>query len=212
MSCIGTATNNEAELKALDKGLELSLERGVTKILIEGDSRVVINGVMKYHFNNWRLDQWLPAIWDKVSIDTAAFFGVECLCSKQEGLAEAPEEQINRLFNKANDKEKETVVQILGTDFWRNGHVHDGVLLEAFLTRFIKPVPEFGVMVGYFDLNAEGVKTKMKAAWSLYKTRVGKAYSLEKFEAFMRENSEIMTDEMVARLVELGNGMAYLYY
>ncbi|GLJ16411.1 hypothetical protein SUGI_0278660 [Cryptomeria japonica] len=74
----------------------------------------------------------------------------------------------------------------------------------------INPVSEPRLMIGYFDLNVEGMKTKMKKAWSLYKSGLGKECSLEKFEAFMRENSEIMVDEMVDRLVDLGNGMAYL--
>ncbi|GLJ23078.1 hypothetical protein SUGI_0435600 [Cryptomeria japonica] len=38
MGFMGISSNNEFELKALDKGLEMCLERGVSKVLIEGDS------------------------------------------------------------------------------------------------------------------------------------------------------------------------------
>lgn len=37
---------------------------------------------------------------------------------------------MERHFKKANEQEKETVVDILGPDYWSGGHVHDGRLME----------------------------------------------------------------------------------
>ncbi|GLJ41036.1 hypothetical protein SUGI_0849570 [Cryptomeria japonica] len=57
-------------------------------------------------------------------------FEVICKCTKQEELSDSPNEQVSRLLNKANDKEVESVIQILGVYYWSNGHVHDGVVME----------------------------------------------------------------------------------
>jgi len=42
---IGEATNNEAEYRALIRGLEAALERGYTDVVAEGDSELVVRQV-----------------------------------------------------------------------------------------------------------------------------------------------------------------------
>ncbi|GLJ42729.1 hypothetical protein SUGI_0885920 [Cryptomeria japonica] len=66
MGAMGRATNNEAELRALDEGLNICVEKGLSKIYIEGDSQVVINWVMRSNFCSWKLNNWLPSIENKV--------------------------------------------------------------------------------------------------------------------------------------------------
>ncbi|GLJ50047.1 hypothetical protein SUGI_1064460 [Cryptomeria japonica] len=56
--------------------------------------------------------------------------GVVCKCKKIYGLEESPEEQVERLFKKANEQEKDTIVKILGPNYWAGGHVHDDRLME----------------------------------------------------------------------------------
>lgn len=77
-------------------------------------------------------------------------FGVMCACVSQRVLSESPEEQVNRLFNKAEEKEKETVIQILGSKYWTGGHVHDGDVYQALLDFIVQilryPVLEFGIV------------------------------------------------------------------
>ncbi|GLJ18375.1 hypothetical protein SUGI_0325310 [Cryptomeria japonica] len=126
-------------------------------------------------------------------------FGVQCLCASREDLSESPEEQIYRLFQKAEDKEKETLIQ------------EDVVGVKSALNELITH-PTSGIMIGYFNLNAEGKNTKMGKAWNIYKARVGKDNSLDKFVVFMKENKEHVPKEMVERLVDMGKGMAYLYH
>ncbi|GLJ54904.1 hypothetical protein SUGI_1178850 [Cryptomeria japonica] len=60
----------------------------------------------------------------------ADYLGIICKCNKIVGLEELLEEQVERLFKKANEQEKETVVDILGPDYWTGGHVHDSRLME----------------------------------------------------------------------------------
>ncbi|XP_057860117.2 uncharacterized protein LOC131068854 [Cryptomeria japonica] len=60
---IGYATNNEAEIRALEAGLVLCKERGLTNVQIEGDSQIIINGVTTDRLFNWKLAKWIPRIW-----------------------------------------------------------------------------------------------------------------------------------------------------
>lgn len=62
MGLMGIATNNKAEICALNNGLEMCVNKEVSNILIEGNSQVVLNGVMRSNFISWKLNQWLPAI------------------------------------------------------------------------------------------------------------------------------------------------------
>lgn len=59
---IEDTTNNEAEIRALEAGLEMCVEKGLTKVTIEGDSQIIINGVTKRKFQSWKLNKWLPRI------------------------------------------------------------------------------------------------------------------------------------------------------
>ncbi|GLJ13805.1 hypothetical protein SUGI_0220320 [Cryptomeria japonica] len=63
---MGKATNNEAELHALDEGMSMCVEKGFSKILIKGDSQVVTNGVMQSSLCSWKLKTWLPMIEEKL--------------------------------------------------------------------------------------------------------------------------------------------------
>ncbi|GLJ06374.1 hypothetical protein SUGI_0037500 [Cryptomeria japonica] len=49
------ASNNEAELKGLKVGLAMCVEKGMEKVVIEGDSQVILNRISKGRFPNWRL-------------------------------------------------------------------------------------------------------------------------------------------------------------
>ncbi|GLJ50297.1 hypothetical protein SUGI_1071520 [Cryptomeria japonica] len=48
-------TNNEAELAAMDAGLDLCINKGLKQIEIEGDSLVCINVVKMRYINVWSL-------------------------------------------------------------------------------------------------------------------------------------------------------------
>ncbi|GLJ25577.1 hypothetical protein SUGI_0490040 [Cryptomeria japonica] len=84
---VGIATNNVAEISALEARLQWCVNNGVVKLVIEGDSQVAF-------------------------------------------LEETLEEQVERLFKKENKREKETIVDILGPDYWYGGHVYDRKLME----------------------------------------------------------------------------------
>ncbi|GLJ54109.1 hypothetical protein SUGI_1158700 [Cryptomeria japonica] len=56
---LGWAINNEAEIHALIVGLSLCVKHGLSKIVIEGDSLIAINGLIKLQFQNRRLCKWI---------------------------------------------------------------------------------------------------------------------------------------------------------
>lgn len=60
----GFVSNNIAEIIALEEGLKWATTNGLTKVVIEGDSKVVINGIINKHFLNWWLGSWIPRIYD----------------------------------------------------------------------------------------------------------------------------------------------------
>ncbi|XP_057816505.1 uncharacterized protein LOC131029867 [Cryptomeria japonica] len=59
---IGVSTNNIAEVTALEAGLEWCVEKGVHKVLIEGDSQVILNGISNQQFTDWKLNCWILRI------------------------------------------------------------------------------------------------------------------------------------------------------
>ncbi|GLJ37446.1 hypothetical protein SUGI_0760820 [Cryptomeria japonica] len=59
---IGRATNNEAKLRALEAGLLLCKQKGLSNVQVEGDSQIIINGVINSRFTNWKMAKWLPHI------------------------------------------------------------------------------------------------------------------------------------------------------
>lgn len=59
---IGCVTNNKEELRALEVGLLLCKQKGLSNVQIEGDSQIIINGVINSRFLNWKLTKWIPCI------------------------------------------------------------------------------------------------------------------------------------------------------
>ncbi|GLJ16292.1 hypothetical protein SUGI_0274650 [Cryptomeria japonica] len=64
---VGIATNNIAEITALEEaaleeGLKRASSKGVSKVMIEGDSQVILSGIIKKGFRNWRLNAWILRI------------------------------------------------------------------------------------------------------------------------------------------------------
>ncbi|GLJ18308.1 hypothetical protein SUGI_0323980 [Cryptomeria japonica] len=56
------ATNNEAKIRPLEAGLNLCIQNGISKVLIEGDSQIIINDIIKSKFECWKLCKWFPRI------------------------------------------------------------------------------------------------------------------------------------------------------
>jgi len=50
---IRPTSNSLAELEALEAGLNLCLEVGITKVVIEGDSQIILNAIRKRSTPNW---------------------------------------------------------------------------------------------------------------------------------------------------------------
>lgn len=64
---IGGATNNEAEYRALIRGLERALEHGYTNVIAEGDSQLVVRQVRgQYDVNADNLRPLYEAVHDLV--------------------------------------------------------------------------------------------------------------------------------------------------
>ncbi|GLJ16236.1 hypothetical protein SUGI_0272570 [Cryptomeria japonica] len=59
---MGVATNNEAEIWALLEALKLCVTNKMTKIVIEGDSLVIIQGIIKRGFQSRNLNKWVSCI------------------------------------------------------------------------------------------------------------------------------------------------------
>ncbi|GLJ44584.1 hypothetical protein SUGI_0937060 [Cryptomeria japonica] len=53
---IGVATNNVVEIYALEARLQWCVDNGAVKLIIEGDSQVILNDVTKSIFQNWWLE------------------------------------------------------------------------------------------------------------------------------------------------------------
>ena len=51
--------------------------------------------------------------------------GIHCRCIQVETLVKTPEEQVSKIFKHANEQEKETMINLLGLEYWIGGHVHD---------------------------------------------------------------------------------------
>ncbi|GLJ46820.1 hypothetical protein SUGI_0987660 [Cryptomeria japonica] len=55
---VGIVTNNMAEISALEVGLKWCAINRIDKLIIEGDSQVILNGISSSKFQNWLLDNW----------------------------------------------------------------------------------------------------------------------------------------------------------
>ncbi|GLJ40609.1 hypothetical protein SUGI_0838200 [Cryptomeria japonica] len=51
-----------AEIVALEAGLQWSVKNKIDKLIIEGDSQIILNGVSKSIFQSWRLAAWISRI------------------------------------------------------------------------------------------------------------------------------------------------------
>ena len=49
---LGNVTNNIAELEALKEGLKLRIKKNVKKLIIEGDSQIILNAIRKWQTPN----------------------------------------------------------------------------------------------------------------------------------------------------------------
>ncbi|GLJ57123.1 hypothetical protein SUGI_1300790 [Cryptomeria japonica] len=59
---LGVTSNNMAEIAGLLAGLEWSAGRGFRSLEIEGDSLIVLNGIINQKFENWKLEASRPKI------------------------------------------------------------------------------------------------------------------------------------------------------
>ncbi|GLJ31735.1 hypothetical protein SUGI_0638270 [Cryptomeria japonica] len=59
---LGLATNNEAKIRALEAVLNLCVQIGISRVIIEGESQIIINDIIKSNFQCWKLRKWLPRI------------------------------------------------------------------------------------------------------------------------------------------------------
>ncbi|GLJ44327.1 hypothetical protein SUGI_0927970 [Cryptomeria japonica] len=50
------------EITALVEGLNWAYLKGISKIVIEGDSRIILDGIVTKRFSNWKLDTWSTRI------------------------------------------------------------------------------------------------------------------------------------------------------
>ena len=55
-------TNNLAELEAVDRGIQLCISLGVSKVVIEGDSQIVLNALRIRDTPNWTLNAKLKDV------------------------------------------------------------------------------------------------------------------------------------------------------
>ena len=59
---IPPTSNNLAELEALDKGLQLCIDLGLSRVIIEGDSQIILNAVRKRVTPNWVVNSKLSEV------------------------------------------------------------------------------------------------------------------------------------------------------
>lgn len=62
MKPIEKASNNIAKLEALKEGLKLSLKHGIQKLIIEGDSQIILNALRKLSTPNWCINSKLEMV------------------------------------------------------------------------------------------------------------------------------------------------------
>ncbi|GLJ06474.1 hypothetical protein SUGI_0039990 [Cryptomeria japonica] len=60
---VGFVSNNIAKITALEEGLKWATGNGITKVVIEWDSKFILNEIINQRFTNWRLNTWIPRIY-----------------------------------------------------------------------------------------------------------------------------------------------------
>ena len=63
-----------------------------------------------------------------------------------------------------------------------------------------------------FTLEKNEKKNIMKNAWKIFKNFFVKYNDLEKFLTFFQFNDNLLSEDVVARLASIGEGMRYLYH
>ncbi|XP_059068266.1 uncharacterized protein LOC131858830 [Cryptomeria japonica] len=71
----GFVTNNVAEISALEVGLKWCATKSMDKLVIEGDSQIILNGISLSKFQNWRLNNWLSRI--KMLLDSLGDYHIQ---------------------------------------------------------------------------------------------------------------------------------------
>ena len=64
---LAMTSNNIAELKAAEEGINLSIKLKIKKLIIEGDSQIIINALRKGNTPNWVLNSKLESITNSLS-------------------------------------------------------------------------------------------------------------------------------------------------
>ncbi|GLJ36789.1 hypothetical protein SUGI_0741920 [Cryptomeria japonica] len=59
---LGINTNNMAKMAGLLAGSEWCMARGIQDVEVEGDSQIILNGISKQNFENWKLEAIRPKI------------------------------------------------------------------------------------------------------------------------------------------------------
>lgn len=59
---MGIIMNNIVELEALREGLKLTLNNNITKLIIEGDSQIILNAIRKHQTPNWVMNAKLESV------------------------------------------------------------------------------------------------------------------------------------------------------
>ncbi|GLJ54392.1 hypothetical protein SUGI_1168230 [Cryptomeria japonica] len=60
---VGFVSNNIAKIIALEEGLKWIATNDIKKVVIEGDSKVILSKIINHQFTNLRLNAWIPRIY-----------------------------------------------------------------------------------------------------------------------------------------------------
>ncbi|GLJ27097.1 hypothetical protein SUGI_0531370 [Cryptomeria japonica] len=115
---VGIATNNVAEISALEVGLKWCAFKRINKLVIEGESQVILNWISSSKFQNWQLDNWTPRI--KTFLDLIGDFHIQHVYRERNKVADVlanlgVEESIVREFD-SRDALPEAVQNIISQE------------------------------------------------------------------------------------------------
>ena len=63
-----------------------------------------------------------------------------CKCIQEAAIRDSANQQLERLFPKANVREHASIISILGADYWSESHVHDGKVLHDLLLPMVQVI------------------------------------------------------------------------